>query len=63
MKQIIKARGGTFFVFGEISYFDAFQDINSAEPHFTRYRFSLPVDDEGIHDGGLLFADEGNESD
>jgi hypothetical protein len=62
LKPMILSRAGIGIVYGEITYFDAFQNRASAQPHFTRYRFQIPVDDEGITDGGLLFSEEGNDS-
>jgi hypothetical protein len=62
LKPAIIKRAGTFYVFGEITYFDAFQDRSCDVPHFTRYRFEISPDDEGITDGGLYFSIEGNES-
>jgi hypothetical protein len=57
---IMKPVSGTVHVFGEITYFDAFQNRASAKPHFTRYRFYLVRDDDGIT--SLMLSDEGNES-
>jgi hypothetical protein len=52
---------GTYFVFGEITYFDAFQDRMRDEPRKTSYRFQLvAITNEG--DGVLVFSDDGNES-
>src|SRR5436190_22645671 len=50
LKPAIIKRAGTFYVFGEITYFDAFQDRSCDVPHFTRYRFEISPDDEGITD-------------
>ena len=61
-RQIILRKAGIGIVFGEITYFDAFQNRASAQPRFTRYRFEIPVDEEGITDGSMLFSEEGNES-
>lgn len=61
LKPAIKGRAAPFFVFGQIAYFDAFQDRTSDTPHITRYRFQLQIDDEGVP--GFLFSDEGNDSD
>ena len=41
MKHGIESGVGTFYVFGEITYYDAFQDRMRHEPHFTRYRFQV----------------------
>jgi hypothetical protein len=61
-RQMILSRNGIGVAYGEITYFDAFQNRASAQPRFTRYRFQIPVDDEGITDGPLVFSEEGNES-
>jgi hypothetical protein len=45
------------FVYGEITYHDAFGD-----PHFSRYRVQLSPDDEGIKEDSFFFCPEGNES-
>jgi hypothetical protein len=61
-RQMILSRNEIGVAYGEITYFDAFQNRASAQPRFTRYRFQIPVDDEGITDGPLVFSEEGNES-
>jgi hypothetical protein len=61
-RQMILSRAAIGVAYGKITYFDAFQNRASAHPRFTRYRFEIPVDDEGITEGGLLFSEEGNES-
>jgi hypothetical protein len=56
-KEALAARAIKFFVFGEINYRDAFDDL-----HFTRYRFELSPDAEGIKEDAFVFCPEGNES-
>jgi hypothetical protein len=56
-KEALAARAIKFFVFGEINYRDAFGDL-----HFTRYRFELSPDAEGIKEDAFVFCPEGNES-
>jgi hypothetical protein len=63
LKPAIIAKAGIFYAFGEIAYFDAFQDQSRDTRHFTMYRFEIRPDAEGITDGGLYFSAEGNESD
>lgn len=46
LKPAVKGHAPPFFVFGQITYFDAFQDCASEDPHVTRYRFQLHIDDE-----------------
>jgi hypothetical protein len=53
----ILAKRIILYAFGEISYFDTFE-----KRQFTKYRLQIPVDDEGITDGRLLFSEGGNES-
>jgi hypothetical protein len=63
LKPIIISGAGKFFVFGEIAYFDISQDQSTERPHFTRYKMYISTDDEGIPEGGgLVFANEGNET-
>ena len=58
----IVKKAGVFHAFGEITYFDAFQDPATDRPHSTRYDFEVQADDEGVTDGGLIFSAEGNEA-
>jgi hypothetical protein len=59
----ILKRVGKFVVFGEITYFDAFQNQEVESPRVTRYRMYIRPDDVGIpDDGGFIFDDEGNEA-
>jgi hypothetical protein len=53
-----------FYAYGEITYFDVFQDPASDTPHFTRYRLQIqPNDDDGVaKDGGFVFSPAGNET-
>jgi len=55
-------KGKTFYVFGEVLYFDAFQDQKIEEPRFTRFRSELILADDGIAKGTFVFSDEGNEA-
>jgi len=54
--------GRTYYLFGEIRYFDAFQDQANEEPRFTRFRSEMILVDEGIAKGIFVFSDEGNEA-
>ena len=60
MKDAVKKRAGVFYAFGEIIYFDAFQDRTAEEPRHTRYNFRLSVDDAGAW--GFSLAESGNQS-
>jgi hypothetical protein len=59
--MIVKARI-PFYVFGEIRYFDAYQDQSVEEPRFTRFRGEVILAEEGISKGIVVFSDEGNEA-
>lgn len=59
-KTAVLRRAGEFILYGEITYFDAFQDRLTDKPRATKYRLRLDADDEGIV--GFTLADEGNES-
>jgi hypothetical protein len=56
-KPMIIAGNNKFFVFGEITYFDAFEKTITRT---TKYRFEIVVDDEGISDGNLAVCHDGN---
>lgn len=59
--MIVKGRR-PFYLFGEIRYFDAYQDQSIEEPRFTRFRTGVILADEGIAKGIFVFSDEGNEA-
>lgn len=59
-KPAIIAKTGIYYVFGEITYSDVF---NPKKIRRTTYRFQVRADGEGVTDGGLFFAKEGNHSD
>ena len=61
IKPAIKV-GLPFYVYGEITYFGAFQDRATASPRLTRYRFEVHLEDGEVCDGGLFFSEEGNEA-
>jgi hypothetical protein len=61
MKAGLKVGAVTFYVLGELTYFDAFQDMASVQPRRTSYRFTMKIEGEGV--AGFVLADEGNESD
>jgi hypothetical protein len=57
----IMKREGIFYVYGEITYFDVFQNPDSDRPHFMRYRVQIEPNYDGIpEDGGFIFSPEGN---
>jgi len=56
-KDAVRTGQLKFFVYGDITYKDAF-----GEPRFTRFRLQLSPDDEGIKEDSFVFCAEGNES-
>lgn len=56
--KITSLHRADLFVFGEVTYCDAFD-----EPRWTKYRFRLDIDDNGVVDGeAFRLTHQGNES-
>jgi hypothetical protein len=62
IRPVLVASAGSIYVFGEIRYYDAFQDQAVEEPRFTRFRSELILADDGIAKGSFVYSDEGNEA-
>jgi hypothetical protein len=62
IRPMIVKGGRPFYLFGEIRYFDAYQDQSIEEPRLTRFRSEVILADEGIAKGIFVFSDEGNEA-